>query len=210
MVSAGVSSGVFLDLRPEPDTLHLFVMSYCPFGISAESVLSKMKPVDGKSICRVVIHYIAQYDGAGNFNSLHGPKEVEEDMRQLLIGKYFQEKLGDYLLQRGKDIENTDWKTVAGGLGIDVAIIESKMASEGKELLKAEAALTQSLDIQTSPSYLWENRYRITRTENLKKIDRFKDMELPKGGCAGGTFPPQPQPAGSVPPPPPLPPAPQQ
>jgi hypothetical protein len=56
---------------------------------------------------------------SGRFSSLHGQKEVIEDIRQLLIIKYFEKQYYDYLLMRNKDIENSNPVEIMKSLGID-------------------------------------------------------------------------------------------
>ncbi|MBQ7392346.1 MAG: hypothetical protein IJV73_06630, partial [Clostridia bacterium] len=57
----------------------------------------------------VKIRYIVNYDKAEGFSSMHGSGEWEEDVRQLLIAKYYPTKLWQYLAVRNKDYRSSRW-----------------------------------------------------------------------------------------------------
>ena len=105
------------------------------------------------------LRYIVNYNKNTNeFQSLHGSGEWEEDVRQLLIAKYYPEKFWKYLEIRNKDYRSSRWDKAMKEAGINVNKIMKKFDTEGLELLKAEAAYVQEYGIGASPSFLWEGK----------------------------------------------------
>ena len=98
------------------------------------------------------------YDPARGFTSLHGSAEWEEDVRQLLIAKYYPKKLWQYLAIRNKDYRSSRWDKAMEEAGIDPKKIAKKFDKEGLELLKAEAAYGEAYGISASPTFLWEGK----------------------------------------------------
>ncbi len=157
-------------LRKEtPKTLDIFVMWYCPFGEIALKTLPEMK--DRFKDIKIDIHYIAWKIWSGNtindFNSLHWKAEVEEDMRQLCIKKnYWIDKVIEYWVERYKNANNygivsdkpeDSMKVVK----IDLKKIEACISSwEAGKLLEEDIKIAQELDINASPTWFANNRYK--------------------------------------------------
>jgi len=136
--------------------VELFVMSQCPFGTMAEKA---MKEVKGALPIDYSIHYIVvKYNET--FQSLHGDTEVAEDKRQVCIQAHYATKFQAYLDCVDTDITTIDsaWRGCAQGAGIDTAAVESCAASEAADLLSTDAALTEELNVQASPTLLINNR----------------------------------------------------
>lgn len=153
-------TGVYQNKDAKPGVLEIFVMSQCPYGVMAEGLVINAKN-EGKIPADVTIRlrYIVSYDKANNeFRSMHGSAEWEEDVRQLLIAKYYPEKLWKYLELRNKDYRSSRWDKAMTDAGINVNKIIKKFDTEGLELLKAEAAYVQEYNINASPSFLWEGK----------------------------------------------------
>ncbi|MEK9135796.1 MAG: multiheme c-type cytochrome, partial [Bacteroidota bacterium] len=118
-------------VKPE---VELFVMSFCPPGTEAEKRLIPILREFGDSV-QFRLRFIAEEEGE-NFKSLHGQAEVEEDIRQLVIEKYYPEKLFDYLLCRVKDLKRS-WQPCAESVGLDVQRIDAiAQSAEGRELFQ--------------------------------------------------------------------------
>lgn len=182
------SQGLFINRPKEKNTLELFTMSQCPFGVQAENSLIeaiKKKLVPDKIKLR--IHYIADVTGSGterNFRSLHGPAEWEENARQLLIRDRYPDKLFDYLLERNKNPKSSIWQTAAGKVGIDPEVITREF-EKGKELLARDLKIADELGISSSPTFLWEGRILISGLSGLKKIPGFEKVPVKdsSGSC---------------------------
>lgn len=94
-----------------------------------------------------------EIDPEAKFYSLHGQKEVEEDMRQLIVMKYYPNKLLDYLLYRAENYDSDSWEEAAILAWIDVdhitRIIES---DEGEHLFKKNINRAKDLKVDSSPT----------------------------------------------------------
>ncbi len=154
--------------------LDLFMMSECPFGVSAaNTIISYLKDNPDKGI-NLNLHYILDLDEEGKLVSLHGEEEVKEDLRQIVIQKYFNDKLFDYILLRNK---GKSFEEVATELNLNIDEINSRVETEGVEFGKKEISLTNELGIAASPTVLWENRYRLRGVDNLSQIKEFSGIE---------------------------------
>ncbi len=122
-----------------PVEIDLFTMSQCPYGVKAENIVDDLTGIFGDRIS-INLYYIAEKkigdDGKPLFRSLQGSSEVEEDVRQLVIAKYYPEKFPKYLRYRNRAIKRGDWRGCARLAGIDPEFIWKKMeAGEGAQLL---------------------------------------------------------------------------
>ena len=154
--------GVYTGKESKPGVMEIFVMSQCPYGVMAENAVIAAKK-EGKSpkANDVRIRYIVGYDDARGFNSLHGSAEWEENVRQLLIAKYYPEKLWKYLEIRNKDYRSSRWDKAMEDAGINVKKIMKKFDTEGLELLKQEAAYGKEYGVNASPTFLWEGKVQM-------------------------------------------------
>lgn len=184
------------------NTLDLFVMSQCPYGVQA---LNSMKEVltnfKGAGLT-FNVNYIANVNASGGFDSLHGQGEVDEDLRELCaIKKYGKDtKYMDYILCRNGDIRSTDWEKCATN-GIDAKAIKAcAEGDEGKKLLKESLTFTNGLGVNASPTWLANGKFKFSAIdpENIKKnvcahnptmkgCDKTLSTapaSAPQGGCA--------------------------
>lgn len=154
--------GVYTDKKAQPGVMEIFVMSQCPYGVRAENlVIDAQKAGTFPADKQIRIRYIVGYDEVNGFNSLHGSGEWEEDVRQLLIAKYYPSKFWKYLEIRNKDYRSSRWDKAMEQAGINAKKIMKKFDSEGLELLKQEAAYTEAYGIGASPSFLWEGQVKL-------------------------------------------------
>lgn len=186
-------SGVYVGKEAKPGVMELFVMSQCPYGVMAENLVIQAKK-DGKMSADkdIKIRYIVSYDPQRGFNSLHGSGEWEEDVRQLLIAKYYPEKLWKYLEIRNKDYRSSRWDKAMEDAGINAKKIMKKFDTEGLELLKAEAAYGQEYGVNASPTFLWEGKVQMD-FNSASKIEGFDFLNpnaarkgqaaVPAGSC---------------------------
>lgn len=196
VLSKQTRTGVYAAQAAKPGVLEIFVMSQCPYGAMAENLVIKGQK-DGKipQDKEIKLRYIVTYDNqTGKFNSMHGSPEVEENIRQLLIGKYYPEKLWKYLEIRNQDYQSSRWDKAMDEAGINSKKIMKKFDTEGKELLKAEADYAQQYGINASPSFLWEGKVKLD-FGGVSEIEGFSflnpNLNQPQNG--GG----QAAPAGS-------------
>jgi len=140
--------------------LELYVMSYCPFALRAEKSLEKIIAEFGSKI-EIQLYFIAEPKTSNSdkttdlFTSLHGLLEVEEDFRQVLIQKYFPEKLFPYLHHRNKNIKTANWKECLSKAGIDQKKIEKLMNDgQSRQLFSNNIAKAKKIKIHASPTLL--------------------------------------------------------
>lgn len=181
--------GLYAANKREPGVLKVFVMSQCPYGVTAENGLidalaKKLLPEE----TRIEIHYIGDSvkgeDGKYTFKSLHGTPEWEENVRQLVIAKKFPAKLNDYLLERNLDVTSTQWEAVAKRVGLDPEAV-SEAFEKGKTMLAEDFQYSSSLGITTSPSFLWEGRLFMVGMGELAKVPGFEKVTAQGSTGAG-------------------------
>ena len=109
---------------------------------------------------------------SGKFSSLHGEMEVTEDIRQLVIIKYFKDKYLDYLILRNKDIQNSDPILIMKSIGIDADYVENIIkAEDGETLLSDNIKEAQKRNINASPT-IFINGAVINDTITSNRINR--------------------------------------
>lgn len=154
--------GVYQNKEAKPGVMEIFVMSQCPYGAMAENLVIQAKK-DGKLPADkdIKIRYIVSDDGKGGFNSLHGSGEWEENVRQLLIAKYYPSKYWKYLEIRNKDYRSSRWDKAMEEAGINSKKIMKKFDKEGIELLKQEAKYSGEYGVNASPTFLYEGKVQL-------------------------------------------------
>jgi hypothetical protein len=181
--------GLYAGAAREPGVLKVFVMSQCPYGVTAENgLLDALKKKQLPANVKIEIHYIGGSakgdDGKYTFTSLHGTPEWEENIRQLVIAKKFPAKFNDYLLERNTDVTSTQWDEAAKRAGLDPKAVSAAF-DEGKALLAEDFARTDSLGISTSPSFLWEGRLFMVGVGELTKVPGFEQVKAQGSTGAG-------------------------
>lgn len=170
--------------------LEVFIMSQCPFGVKAiESLINYIEA--GKiDKTNIAVHYIGDVyqnaDGSYVFNSLHGEDEWKEDMRQVVIFKYYPEKYWQYMKSRIKNYSSNDWQTSLKEAGIDQQDFEKKLEKEGKRLLAEDFKLASSLKINVSPTFIVNGSNLVVGISNLRKVEGYEDIKIDlnnSGGC---------------------------
>lgn len=145
--------------QKETTTMEFYMMSLCPF---ANEVKRQLIPIVKryKSQIDFKMFYIADDFGGPTydptrFGSLHGIPEIWENIRQLIIAKYYPDVFLDYLLCYTKNYRNYEsWKACANRLGIDTAKVEQLTQSEEGLLLLSDNIKKQHLSIQDSPTLI--------------------------------------------------------
>lgn len=139
--------------------MEFYVMSLCPF---AATVKKQILPLVKRYRSQIdfTLFYIADdlgrpAESLRGFDSLHGIPEIEENIRQLVIAKYYPDKLLDYLLCHAEHYRTMEgWRRCANRLGIDVANVEKIMGTkEGLSLLR-DNIKNQELSIEDSPTLI--------------------------------------------------------
>jgi hypothetical protein len=138
----------------KPD-VKLFVMAFCPYGNQAEGLI---KPVLDllKDKISLSLHYIVAKDDKGKYSSLHGDQELNQDVREICVAKYQNDKFWDFVAKINEKCtaQNADtcWEQVAKDLGIDTQKIKDCQKNEADSLLAGELALTTQFSVSGSPT----------------------------------------------------------
>ena len=152
-----------LGCRPAvPGTLDMFVMSQCPYGAQAMMAAAEIAPVFGKDLT-VNVHFIGDGD-VSSLQSMHGPPEVEEDIREICAAKKYPKdnQFLKYLACRSKDYKSMEWKGCAKEAGMDEAVIQACYDGEGKQLLADTFKFASLAEIGSGGSNSFGTSDRIT------------------------------------------------
>ena len=172
---APVDAGTFE--KSDKPAVGLFIMSFCPYGIQAveafEPAVKLLEDNIDFSLNYVLYSGFASQYGADwneycfdeeeTYCSMHGTGELNEDIRQMCIQKHQRDKLWTYMdlivseYNAGKvSASNIDslWKGYAETAGVDVAAVESCVASEAEGLLAEQSLLNELYSVQGSPTAL--------------------------------------------------------
>jgi len=148
----------------EKINVDLFVMSQCPHAAQVENVFYMLSQ-RLKDKMKLNLYFIASEDIKGNILSPQGPAEVEEDMRQLAILKFFPDKFWTYINSRNTDYTKPEWKAHAYMADIDARQLESLMDTKGKDLLRENIQKAASLGVNASPTiYINGKKYEGSRS----------------------------------------------
>lgn len=152
--------------KKDRPTVELFVMSFCPYGVQAETLMKPVVDLLGTK-ADIKVRFIVNIQGntVDSVESLHGATEAQEDLRQVCIMKYYDQKTyWNYLMEidnncygkintRDATALDTCWKSAATKAGIDIAKIQScSNSTEGLNLLKADEQLTDQYGVSGSPT----------------------------------------------------------
>jgi len=181
--SIGVKLG---DNRPQID---FYVMSFCPYGNTAEEAIEPVYQAL-KNNASFNPRYIIS-GNAGSFSSLHGAQELNQDVREMCVGKYMG--IGDWFrfalaINRQCSAQNADscWEGVAKSLGLDTGKIASCEKDEGSALASEQVRLDGLLGVSGSPSVFIDGQaYNGQRTANGYKAALCGAFEEAPAECAG-------------------------
>jgi hypothetical protein len=179
--------------RPVVD---LYVMSFCPYGTQAETVMKPVVDLLG-SLADIRIRYITTVTGstADSVSSLHGAPEANEDLQQACINRYYPEKLWAYLTTFNEACYPS-WQdasalascreNVTASLGIDKGKIDTCAGGgEGISLLVADEAASER-DSATASPMLFINgvKYSGARTPEAFKQAICNSYETVPAECS--------------------------
>ena len=175
-------------VKTERPVVDLYVMAFCPYGTQAENVMKPVVALLG-SKADIRVRYITTATGTSvaSIYSLHGPKEVQEDLRQTCIIRNNPDKFWEYVSRFNdacySQYQNTDKfdacrGNVTASLGMDTHAIEScATGEEGLALLRADEELSNAVGAASSPTLVINGQvYYGSRTPEAYKqaiCDRF-------------------------------------
>jgi len=186
-------NGVYPNKPVRENTLELYIMSQCPYGVMAGNLLYGAQK-EGKlpEKYTLELHFIGNAvkndKGEWQFSSLHGENEWKEDARQLFISKHFPKKIGAYILERNKEVTSEDWKKAAKAAGLSSSEIDKieKGEAEAKELLAADFAISDALGIASSPSFIHNGQNFFVGMGPLHQLKGLENLSGSKVSAPAG------------------------
>jgi glutaredoxin len=176
LANLGIVTG---DNKPQID---FFVMSYCPYGNQAEEaifpVFEQLKEfADFNPKYVIYNNYGSGYpeyclDEDNVYCSMHGIQELNQDVRELCVAKYYgMTEWFDFALKMNADCnyQNADscWNGVAEASGLDIDLISTCEQDEAIELLESSLSMGNTLGVRGSPTvFIDGSQYGGSRTVN--------------------------------------------
>ena len=174
----------------------LYVMSFCPYGTQAETVMRPVVDLLGTK-ADISVRYITTVGGqtVDSVDSLHGPAEAHEDILQLCVMKSNPEKFWNYL----KDFNDQCYpvwqnatrldscrKNVTAALGIDLPKIETcANGAESLALVELDAAESEAIGASASPTLFINGvKYDGARTPEAYKQAICNSFDTAPAECA--------------------------
>lgn len=154
-----------LELQGEPEEpeltktaepkVELYVMSYCPYGNQAENAMKDVIYLLEQEVAFEPVYIIS--GSAGNYKSLHGAAELNEDIREKIIfNKYGEKKWMDFVYYTNMNctLSNIDtcWKDAAEATGVNVEEVEAEYNANFNALADAEVAKVNAAGVSGSPT----------------------------------------------------------
>ncbi len=155
--------------KTDKPNVKMFVMAFCPYGQQAEAGLGPAIEAIGLDKITFEPHFVIYsnyqgggpnycFDNASLYCSMHGISELREDIRQMVIWKYYPDKWWAYVNKIDSDTSTSTveskWKDIATSVGLNPADIQQKFDSEALTLLANEAALNAKYSVSGSPTIL--------------------------------------------------------
>jgi glutaredoxin len=179
--------------RPAVD---LYVMSFCPYGNQAEVAMKPVADLLGAK-ADISVHFITEVGGPtmDSIQSLHGPVEVQEDLRQACIQKNSPGKFWAYLdgfnaacssLSGNASAAAACSTRVASSLGIDQTRLQLCVSggTEGLNILSSDEASAVRAGATASPTLIINGvRYTGARTPEEYKQAICGSFTSPPAEC---------------------------
>lgn len=164
----------------------LFVMSFCPYGNQAEDLMKPVIDLLGDK-ADIGVHYIVSKEGE-DYTSLHGEKELDQDVIELCVAKYYKETYWDFItkVNAKATLENVanKWEGIANNLGIDAQKVKECAQKERKSLLDTEIKLSEKYGATGSPTFIVNDViYQGDRTANALKEAICAGFKTPPAEC---------------------------
>lgn len=141
--------------KAEKPRVDLYVMSFCPFGNQAEDTMEEAYNLLKDKI-DFNVHYIVN-ENNGEISSLHGQKEVDQNMREVCVEKnYGMDKWWDFTTYVNENCGEIGdcWEDSAQAANLSVNTIQNCVDEEGKELMIENAKISSENNVSGSPTML--------------------------------------------------------
>ncbi len=125
-----MKSSIAIEREPVPGKLEVLCSSMSP---KCNSVMKRLlDEVDNIQNRGITFHYMVVKNPEGEFTTRRGQPELEEDVRRLVIAKYFPDNLFNYLRQKVEDYQTTYWEDAVIAAGIDPKTLKRLARDEEK------------------------------------------------------------------------------
>jgi len=177
-------------------TVDLYVMSFCPYGTQAETVMRPVYDLLG-SKADIRIRYITTVRGTtlDTVDTLHGPPEAKEDAYQVCLLKSQPALYWEYLRMFNEQCypqwQNSEGleicrKNVTATLGVERASLEAcSSGTDAIALLKTDAAASDAQGASASPTLIINDvKYSGARTPEAYKQAICNSFETVPAECS--------------------------
>ncbi len=162
--------------------LDLYIMSQCPYGLPA--LKEMMGLIDAYPSLQWSVWFIGSVDSAGNFSSLHGPKEVNDELLWLSVQSLYPDKWLSFLKKRSATLQIST-ESILREMGLDLTKINDWKAKKGNAELRKHYERSIRMAIYSSPTLLINNtpyqleikKFRLSKTicETMSGQNAFCD-----------------------------------
>jgi hypothetical protein len=173
--------------RPEqPGRLDLFAMSECPFAAAMMGPVDRFLDHFGRDRKVVDLHlqFIGTTAGDGALSSMHGPTEIEENLRMICAERLYPERYAfmGYVTCRAADHRSTDWeRCVQQGQSAE-RIRKCAEGPEGQKLLAESFRLADALEVTGSPTWIANNRLEMQGRSAAQIVAAWCELN-PSAAC---------------------------
>lgn len=179
----------------QENALEVCVMSLCPFGQRAlTSVVGHLRKAsnpgvgNGDPAPQLAVRYIfykKTKDGKAVFSSMHGEKEVYENLVEMVIRDEFPASYDEYLLKRSAAGNDEDWRKLANESALtltDIEHIENVITQRREDLIEREFEYVAGIlgVYDSSPTYVWDGQ----PVGDVRKVPGFSDLEFSTERCS--------------------------
>ena len=142
--------------KAETPKLQAFVVSYCPFGLQMQRILTRIVEKIPQLKDFIKIRYIGSVQD-GKIVSMHGDREAQENLRQICIREEQPEKYWDYIacFIKAGDTENCLNET-----GVNVTMLNECMedSNRGLKYAQQDFELEKKFQVMGSPTLVLNNQ----------------------------------------------------
>ena len=149
--------------KPE---VHLYVMSFCPYGNQAEDVMRPVVDALGDSV-EIEPHYVIyenyasgypEYclDEENKYCSMHGIKELNQGIRELCVYQNQPDKFWPFIeaVNKDCDVETVEecWQQAGQKTGINVSAVKTCQSENATKFSQREKELNAKYQVSGSPA----------------------------------------------------------
>ncbi len=158
--------------------VELYLMSNCPYGNQAENGINDVIYLLEEEIAFEPVYIFS--GSAGSYNSLHGPYELNQGIREKIVYNLYGEKkwmefaydvnVNCFSSSNPSATIDACWKESANRTGVDVAAVEAEYTANFNAIADAEIAKTSAAAVSGSPTLIMNGaKYQGARTPEAYK-----------------------------------------